>query len=107
MRQLKKTRLLLLFTAAFSLAAMAQLVEDYRNVPISVGSTTYSALPDGGALISACASAASADGGARKDRCSNPYPGNTPAQRNALANCLDNGERVWALDFKIRNDSGF
>lgn len=90
-----------------SFAAYAQLVEDYRNVPITVVSTSYLALPDGGALILSCAGAPSTDGGSRKDACSHPYAGRTPAQRSALVNCLDNGERVWALDFRIRNDSGF
>lgn len=87
--------------------AAAQRVEDYRNATIDVHATSYTPLSDGGTLISACASVTSTDGGARKDTCSRAYPGRTPAQRTALGNCLDNGERVWAFDFNIRNDAGF
>lgn len=99
--------LALLLCGAFTSLALAQRVEDYRNVTINVQATEYRPTEDGGTSISACAWAAAADGGFRREYCTPAYEGRTPAQRAALASCADNGERVWALDAKIRADAGF
>lgn len=100
-------KVILTSISILSFAALAQRVEDYRNAAITCSLTEYRPLIDGGTEIRSCCKAISQDGGFILDKCTGNLTGRTFAQRTAMSNCLDNGEKAFALDSNIRTDSGF